>query len=97
MVIKVFLLTLFFLIFMCLYWGIGVGVAVIDSRVRSWMHNHPRWNLNPPINISPVRVTLLWVFYLPSILVWSIRWLFTIGTTVAHKLLLEKLEKRSPK
>lgn len=75
------------------YWFIGVLVSVADAMLRTWMQNHPRWQLNPPMGIRPTKVALLWVLYLPIALIYAIKWLFTTGTIVAHKILLDRITK----
>jgi len=89
-------LGIIFLALICtvVYWMIGVVVRVVDARFRNWMFNHPRWQLNPPMKISPVKVTLMWVLYIPTALVYGIKWLFTTGTGIAHKILSDKLARK---
>ena len=75
------------------YWAVGVVVSVLDFKVRNWMHNYSRFNLEPPMGIKPQRVVQFWIAYVPIVLVGSVFWAFSTGAGIAHKILLQKMHK----
>ena len=72
-----------------LYWIVGVLVSFADTKARQWMDNHPRWDMVAP-DVYPRRVALLWVIYVPVALMVCLWWVFTNGSTLAHKFLVDR-------
>ena len=73
-----------------IYWMVGVVVSVLTTKVVTRLNNHPRWQIDIQTHVKPSRVALLWVVFIPLAVVYAIIWLFTRGTFIAHKLMLEK-------
>lgn len=85
--------VLLFCIGIPLYWAAGVVVSVMDFKVRTWMQNNPRWEMNPPMNIKPNRIVFFWLIYLALVVVVAPYWFFSKGANIAHKYLLVRWNK----
>jgi len=73
-----------------LYWIIGIGVSLLDRRVREWLNNLKSTEILAPVNIKTERVVQAWIIYVPVAAFLAILWSFTKGSMVVHKALYRR-------